>query len=577
MTLDQAEIDSIEMEVLRNALASIVDSMALTVMRTAHSGVVKDAMDYSTGLCDRDGTVIAQGLTIVLHLGSFPNAVAAVLRDFEGDINPGDVFILNDPYLAGGIHLPDIYVIRPVFHEDSLEAFAVVVAHHTDVGGIVPGSNSTDSTEIYQEGLRIPALKLFHRGEPDRAVHSLLSANVRLPDKVLGDLNAQVTAAATGARDYLALANRFGVGKVRRFGSALLDYAERAARNEIRAMPNGVASFTTYVDADNIEQGPVKVHATVTVSGDQIIADFDGTSEQVPAGINSPLPFSRAGVFGAVRLLLDPAIPLCDGYTRAITVVAPPGTVVNPVSPAACGARGITGFRVMECVLGALAQLIPDRVPADGEGGNSIISIGGTDSRGMPFGYVDLIAGARGGGPMADGAEGVPHPGANISSTSIEIAESELPIRIEEYEMVPDSGGAGKRRGAMAQRRTVRLLEGNATLQLRSDKRKHRPYGLQGGADGAPSSNVLKRADGSVVDLPTLAVEPMSAGDVIAHTFPSGAGWGHAFEREPTLVLNDVLSGKVSVEAAATDYGVVVNPETETVDEAGTLRLRSRK
>lgn len=578
MSNAEVGIDAVTFEVLQNALASVVDNMALTVLRTAHSGVVKDAMDYSTALCDSDGNVLAQGLTIVLHLGSFPDAVKAVIDKFEGDTNPGDVFILNDPYLAGGIHLPDIYVIRPVFVGDEVQSYVGVVAHHTDVGGIVPGSNSTDSVEIYQEGLRIPVIKLFDRGVENRTMLDILTANVRLPDKVVGDLGAQISATATGEREYQQLVDRYSPELMRRFGSDLTDYSERLARNEISRLPDGSAHFEAYVDADNIEGGDpsgVKISATVSIVDDEIHADFTGTSPQVKAGINSPLPFSKAGVFGAVRLILNSDLSTCAGYTKAIKVIAPESSVINPTHPAPCGARGITGFRIMDAVMGALAQIIPDRVPADGEGGNSIVSIGGRGADGEPFGYVDLTAGARGGGPRSDGAEGVPHPGANIASTPIEIAESELPIRFEEYAFVPDSSGAGQYRGGLAQTRKVRLLEDEAVLQLRSDKRLHPPFGLQGGASGSPSANVLRSTDGGAKLLPVLGMSPMRRDEVIEHTFAGGGGWGDPANRELGAIERDLLDGKITVEYARVNYKIVADSESRLIDIEATRGLRS--
>ena len=374
------DIDPITFEVIRSGLDSLVDEMALTVMRTAHSGVVKDAMDYSTAFCDSHGRIIAQGLTIVLHLGSFPDAVASVLTKYANTIEPGDIFIMNDPYGSGGIHLPDIFVIMPVFFEDELQGFSCVVAHHTDVGGIVPGSNSTNSTEIYQEGLRIPTLKLYERGVPNEALFALIEKNVRLPDKVLGDLGAQIAAANIGERQYLDLVGRYGAGTLGRYMDALLDYTEVLAAQAIRDIPDGTYEFTGHIDADNIDEGPVVIQVSLTVDDERVKVDLEGSSSQVKAGINSPLPFTKAAVYGAIRLMMDPDIPNSGGYMRLIEVKAPEASVVNPRLPAACGARGMTGIRVLEVMLGALAQAVPERVPADGEGGNTIISIGGYDS-----------------------------------------------------------------------------------------------------------------------------------------------------------------------------------------------------
>jgi len=632
---DRWQLDPVTFEVVQNGLASLVDEMALTVMRTAYSGVVKDAMDYSTAFCDRQGRVIAQGLTIVLHLGSFPDAVAAVMSKFAGQIYPGDMFILNDPYGSGGIHLPDIYVIKPVFVPErgpsaslgatarpssgpsagsrrtergpsaslgatarpssgpsagsrrtgrdrlassgrrgwSLEGFAGVVAHHTDVGGLVPGSNSTDSVDVYQEGLRIPALKLYERGKPVGPVFEIVEKNVRLPDKVLGDLRAQTAAANIGEQGYQAMAARYGRVGLRDYTDELLDYTERLARQAIKGIPDGTYSFTDHIDADNIENGPVTIKATVVKRGDGMTVDLAGSSLQVKAGINSPLPFSKAGVYGAVRLIMDPAMPNSAGYHRPIQVKAPAGTVVNPVLPAACGARGITGFRVMDAVLGALAQAVPDKVPADGEGGNSLVTIGGYDADGRPFALVDFVAGARGARPNGDGPEGVPHPGANIANIPVEIAEASNPVRVEAYGMVQDTGGPGKFRGGLAQLRSIRSLAPEATLQLRSDKRLFPPYGLAGGDTGAPSQNMLI-SGGRETMLRTMCHSPIKRGEVIAHRLAGGGGWGDPFERDPALVAEDVADEKVSIGHARGAYGVVVEPVSFEVDQAKTHNIR---
>lgn len=565
-------IDPITFEVIRNGLDTLVDEMALTVMRTAHSGVVKDAMDYSTAFCDRNGQVVAQGLTIVCHLGSFPAAVASVINKYGDKMADGDVFILNDPYTSGGIHLPDVYVIQPVFIDSHLEGFAGVVAHHTDIGGIVPGSNSTDSTEIYQEGLRIPTLKLYDRGNPVEAMFALLETNVRVPDKVLGDLRAQIAAVKTGERGLIRLTDRYGTDSVRENMDALIDHSEQLAKEEIRAIPDGLYRSTGHIDADNVAEGPMVLQVAVKVSGDRVTVDFEGSSPQMKAGINSPLPFSKAAVYGALRLLMDPNIPNSAGYTRLIDVSAPEASVVNPVLPAACGARGITGFRIMDTVLGALAQAVPDKVPADGEGGNTIISIGGHAETGA-FAYVDLFAGARGARPSGDGPDGVAHPAANISNTPVEIAEVETPVRIEEYGLLANSGGAGKYRGALSEVRSVRCLAQDALLQLRSDKRRYRPFGLEGGREGSPSNNILNPGDTETI-LTTMGTAPMRNGDLIRHELASGGGWGNPLERDPDMVLSDLLDEKISIDHAREIYGVIFINNGQSVDLKETEQLR---
>ena len=566
--------DAITLEVIENALGSMVDEMALIVMRTAYSGVVKDAMDFSTAFCNQRGEMVAQGLTIALHLGSFPEAVRSILTRYRDQLYPGDIFIMNDPYGSGGIHLPDIYVIKPVFNGSDLESFSCVVAHHTDVGGIVPGSNSTTATEIYQEGLRIPTLKLFERGIPNEAIFALIEKAVRVPDKVLGDLRATIAAANTGERTYQQLVSRYGAETLRDYMDELLNYSERLAREDIRSLPNGVYEFTSHIDHDSVDPAPVVFHVAVTIKDDTVEVDFEGTSPQVRGGINCPLPFTKSAVYAALRLVIDPAIPTSAGYFRPITVRAPEGTIVNPRLPGACGARGIVGYRIMDTVLGALAQAVPDRVPADGEGGNSIISIGGLDARRRPFVYVDLICGARGAGPWGDGIEGVPHAGANTANTPVEIAELESPIRFEQYGMVQDSGGAGQHRGALAQVREVRFLVDNASLQIRSDKRDFPPYGLSGGMPGTPSANILNPGPAQRL-LPTMGLTPIRRDDVLRHVLAGGGGWGDPLGRDPDRVQADVWNEKLTVAYARREYGVVIQPETLLLDREATERLRA--
>ena len=558
MSARPAADDPIFLEVLRHALGSLVDEMAVVVARTARSATVRDALDYSTALCAADGTMLAQGLGIALHLGSFPSAVSAIADAYEGRIDHGDVFLLNDPYGWGGIHLPDIYVLRPIFADGRLVAFACVVAHHADVGGIVAGSNSTAATEIYQEGLRIPGVKLFERGVRNEALIDVIAANVRVPEQVLGDLGAQLAATSMGQRAYLRLVERHGYDAVRSGADALLDQAESRARAAIGAMPVGRYSFRTYIDHDSVDPDPVTISADVTIDDDTLTVDLRDSSPQVRGGINSPLPFSRSGVYAAIRLVLGQDIPDNAGYFRPIRIVTEPGSVVDPVLPAACGARGITGFRVLEAVLGAMARAVPDLVPADGEGGNTLISLGGSGPDG-PFVYTELFAGTRGGSARGDGSEGVPHPGSNNANMPIELAEAVYPIRFNAYEIVPDTGGAGEHRGAMALVREFEWLGPATTLQLRSDKRRFPPYGLRGGAPGSPSETVINPGTARERNLPTIGPSRIETNDVFRHVLAGGGGWGDPGDRNPNLVAADVRSGKVTLGAALRDHGVVTD------------------
>jgi N-methylhydantoinase B len=569
-------VDPITFEVIRNALDCIADEMAIVLMRSAYSPIVRDSLDYSTAICDREGAMVAQGLTTPLHLGSFPDAMRHLIATYGGRMRPGDVFTLNDPYGSGGMHLPDIYAIKPVFFGGELEGYAATLAHHTDVGGLTAGSNSIHSTEIYQEGLRLPLLKLCDAGTPNDTLLSIIERNVRVPVKVLGDLRAQIAACTNGERALIRLLEKYSPPTVRAYFEALLSYAERVMRAEIAALPNGTYEFTDFIDGLGESPTPIVFHVAVRVAGDEITVDWAGTSPQVKGGINAPMPFTRSASYLAIRSLVDPGIPNSEGYMRPIHIVAPPGTIVNPLPPAPCAARGITGYRMFDTLLGALAQAAPDRVPAAGEGGAALPSIGGYQGE-EPFVYVETILGTWGGRPNRDGAEGVSNPGANQSNQPIELIEAELPLRVERYGLVPDSGGPGRYRGGLALIREYRLLAEEASLTVRSDRRAHPPYGLRGGAPGAPSSNVIN-PDTAPRVLPVLPMHaiPLKRGDVFRHTLPGGGGYGDPLERDPAAVLEDVRDEKVTVQHAREAYGVVLTPDEAAVDVLGTESFRAR-
>jgi N-methylhydantoinase B len=569
------DVDPATLEIVRHALGSLADEMALIIARTAYSATVRDALDYSTALLDPRGELIAQGLGIAMHLGSFPSAVGEVLRGYRDRLAPADVFILNDPYGWGGIHLPDIYLVKPVFHEGRLVAIAACLAHHTDVGGMIPSSNSTTTTEVFQEGIRIPGVHLYEAGRVNQAVLDLIAANVRVPHMVLGDLRAQLAAVDAGERGYLDLVRRYGVGRLGSLQEALLTLTERMARREIATFPDGVYRQEAWIDGDSVDPEPIPIRVTLTIAGDTIAIDFAGTSKQVRGGINSPWAFSRSAAYAATRLVLDRSIPNSGGYFRAISVTAEEGTIVNPLFPAACGARGITGFRIMDAVSGALAQAVPDRVPADGEGGNSIISLGTVDATGRPLIYVDMFSGARGAHRGGDGPSGVPHPGSNNANMPVEVAESTYPLRFHRYTLVEDSAAPGAWRGSPALVRDFTYLGPDTDVQVRSDKRNHPPFGLAGGADGRASTTMVDHA-GSVTERPVIGPSPLRAGDRFVHELASGAGWGNPLDRDPAAVLEDVRNGLVSRDRALQDYAVVVTAD-EMLDAAATAAERGRR
>ncbi len=570
------EIDPITFAVVKNGLDAIVDEMAYDVIRTARSEIVKDVMDYSAAICDTQGNMIAQAKTVALHLGAVPEAMGVVLEQYGDGLVPGDAVILNDPY-QGGMHLPDIFMFMPIFDaEANLQGFSVVICHHTDVGGRVAGSNASDSTEIFQEGLRIPALKLFEAGIPNDTLFKLIEINVRLPDRVIGDLKAQFAACRTGARELGKMFDRYGSEMASAYFAELLDYAERMTRAEIAAWPDGTYSFTDYIDDDGFNDTPLPIAVAITVHGDSVTVDYEGSAPQVPAALNSTKSYTNSCTYLSVRCCLKGDIPNNAGVFRAITVKTPEASIVNPKIPAACAARALTGYRVVDAMFGALAQIVPDRVPAAGEGGNTVVCLGGYREDGAPFIIVDMICGAWGGRPDKDGIEAITNPSQNLSNTPVETMESQHPVRVEEYALVADSCGAGKWRGGLGVARSYRLLAPEAGLQLRADRMKILPYGLAGGGPATGAINEITTVGGEHIDLPSKINRRMAQGDLVRHVQPGGGGFGDPLSRDPEHVARDVWNTKISAAYAREHHAVVVDPNTGVLDIAATTALRSQ-
>ena len=547
-------IDPVTFELVRTGLESMVDEMALTMIRTAYSQTLKNSVDMSTALCTPDGELLAQSMTLPLHLFSIPPALQAILRRFGDDVHPGDIFALNDPY-DGGTHLPDIFIFKPLFVADRLAAWVCTSAHHADIGGRVAGGNGCDSTEIYAEGLRIPPLRLFERGRRMDDLFTLIERNVRIPTVVLGDINSQLAACFVGERNFGNLVDQHGIERLEQIFPELLDYAERFTRSEIARLPDGDFDFIDYLDDDGIDPDLIPIKLRITVRGDEMIADFTGTSPQVRGAINCPISFSRSVVFAGIRCILDARIPNNGGFHRAISVITPPGSLVNPLLPAPVAARGLTGFRLANVVFGALAGIAPDRVPAAESGGDTGISLAGYDAERRPFVYVEFLTGGWGGRPDRDGVDGCASMVVNTGNNPIEMLEATYPFRIERYGYVPDTGGAGTYRGSMALVREYRFLEREGTLQIRSDRHKVRPYGLAGGQPGAAASNVLNPDTTEARVLPSKTLLTIQYGDVLRHTLAGAGGFGDPAKRDPALMRADLRNGKVTPEGAAQDYG----------------------
>ena len=572
----RANADPITLEVLHNALSSIADEMALVIMRTAYSSIVRDSMDYSTGLCDRHGQMIAHGLTMALHLGSFPDAMAALKSHYEDDIHPGDMFVFNDPYDAGGMHIPDVYIVKPIFCAGVLEGYAATLVHQIDMGGIAPGSTAVYATEIFQEGLRIPIVKLYEAGRPNSTFFRIMAANTRMPDKLAGDMRAQVAACWTAEKAFQKLVEHHGSAPFRAMLEQLHDHSERVMRAEIAALPDGAWSFTDYLDGFGEDPEPLPLKVAIAIDGDEMTVDWTGSAPQVPAAINCPGAFVKSAAHLIVKCVAESDIPNFEGYLRPLRIVLPEGTIVNPRPPAACAARAIVGWRAIDALLGVFAQIVPDRVPAAGEGGVTFPTLSGSH-QGQPFVCSETLAGSWGAMADRDGVFGIPNPGGNLTNQPIEMIEAQFPIEVTRYGMVENSGGPGRFRGAPAYVREYRMLAEEGIIVLRSDRRTYLPYGLDGGCPGTPSWNILNPGpDQRIVPVMPMEAVRFRKGDVFRHIGAGGGGHGDALARDPALVLADLIEERFTVEYAERVYGVVVDAATMALDGPATEARRAQ-
>ena len=566
-----ASIDPIRLELVKNALTMVSDNMMVAVLRTSRSTLVKANMDFSASILDGAGEMVAQGLALPGHLGATMPALRGCLDYFGDDIQPGDILANNDPY-AGGSHLNDIFMFLPVFAGGTRVCFLGLILHHTDLGGRVAGGQAADSDEIHQEGLRIPPSKIHQAGRANDTLFRLIEHNTRVPNKVLGDIRAQIAALRAGAVEIEKLIAVHGVETLATYMAGLVDYTERFVRASIRALPDGEAEFTEWNDDDGVGGGPVRIQVKVTVAGDEITVDFTGTDAQKGGALHTNYWFTASLSFAAIRALLPAETPNNAGFQRPIRVVAPEGCWVNPRFPAALGARGQGGYRVRTAVTGALAQLFPDAMPACPGGNEFGLSVTGLDENGKRFLHVEFhnMTG-RGGGPDRDGQDAGPYWLGNLSNTPVEVIEAENPLRVEAYGFLPDTGGPGKYRGALGMVRQYRLLNENAIVQQRADRHSHPCWGIFGGKPGALSRSHFIR-DGVWEVAPAKFVRHMARGEVFRSEMAGSGGYGDPFERNPAAVLKDVRQEKLTAAHARAEYGVVV--EDGELDDAATAALR---
>jgi N-methylhydantoinase B len=547
----EGAVDPVTLEVLRNAFEAVAEEMNAALVRTGYSPNIKERRDCSTALFDADGAMVAQAETMPVHLGAMPFSVAAALDAFPPEtLDPGDGVLLNDPF-RGGAHLPDLTLVTPLFADGAVIAYAANRAHHADVGGSAAGSVAADSTEIYQEGLRIPPVKFLAGGEVDDAVLDLILANVRTPEERRGDLRAQEAANET-ARDRLdeLLAER-GAETVEDAFAAVQDYSERRMRAELAELPDGSYDFVDYLDDDGRGNEDLRIEATVRIAAEEAVVDFDGTAPQTAGPVNAVFAVTASATYYALRCVTDPDVPPNAGCYRPIEVVTPEGSLVDPDPPAAVvGGNLETSQRVTDVVLGALAEAAPDRVPAAGQGTMNNVTFGGTDPRdGSPYAFYETQAGGFGARPTADGMDAVHVHMSNTLNTPAEVLETAYPLRVRRYELRPDSGGAGRFRGGLGLRRDIEV-RGETTVSLLADRHRRRPYGLAGGAPGEPGAAFV---DGERV--PSKTTRELEAGALVSVRTPGGGGLGDPAERAAEAIARDLDLGKLSADRAREAYG----------------------
>ncbi|MCC7486066.1 MAG: hydantoinase B/oxoprolinase family protein [Burkholderiales bacterium] len=558
---DSGLLDPISMEVFSNRLLSITEDMNNTLVRSSFSTNIKERKDCSVALFDGRGRLIAQGAQIPVHLGSLHGGVTALLDAWPvARMREGDAFICNDPYLANGTHLPDITVMTPAFWEGRVEFFVANIGHHSDVGGAVPGSIAASLRTVFEEGLRIPVIRIVREGELDEALLRFITCNMRDPEERALDLKVQIGTNERGAEAARALAGQMGIAAVRRSIDDVISYTRRRFRNRIAELRPGEYTFTSFLDDDGLGGEPVPIVVTVRVAGDTLEVDFSGTGAQARGAMNVPENALRASVYYAVKSLLDPDLPPNTGLFDAVRIHAPAGSIVNPRPPAAVGARAITVQKIAGALFGAFRGILPpQRVMASGNDVTpAIVYSGELTRRAAPYVYLETLGGGGGARHGGDGMSAAHVHMTNTSNLPAEALEIEYPLMVDEYALVENSGGAGRNRGGLGIARQISARVDGTVFSLRSDSHLVGvPSGVFGGLDGR-RARALKnpgRPDEEVLPSKVARLE-LAAGDSVRVETPGGGGYGPPSERPLAAIAGDVRSGRVSRAAAERDYGV---------------------
>jgi N-methylhydantoinase B len=543
-----SNLDPVTFEIVKNSLVSLAEEMGVVLRRSSFSPNIKERRDFSCALFDAEGRLVTQAEHIPVHLGAMPHAVKTILHNYDDDIAEGDEFILNDPF-RGGTHLPDITIVSPIFYRGERIVFAANRAHHSDVGGGTPGSMSALSTDVFQEGIKIPPVKLAEKGKINRQLLDFILSNVRTPRERLGDLRAQEAANDSGKKRFHELAEKMGLRTVLTGMRQLMDYSSRLMLMEIRKIPSGSSRAVDYLDNDGFDAANIPIKVKLTVGNGRIVFDFSGSSRQVRGPVNAVYSITLSAVYYVVRCVTDPEIPPNDGCFRQVEVIAPQGTIVNAQPPApVAGGNVETSQRIVDVALKAFGSIVPERVCAACQGTMNNVTIGGTDPEtGRYFTYYETIAGGFGGRYGRDGIDGVHSHMTNTLNTPVEALENGFPIRVQRYELVPGSGGRGRFRGGLGVRRDLEILSDEVTVSLLGDRQTTAPWGFQGGNAGAPGHYSLIREDGPIESLASKSTTRVRRGDVLSVSTPGGGGYGPPNRRAAQLEMSDRLDGKLRI------------------------------
>jgi len=548
--------DVITMQVIRYGLEQVADEMGNTLVRTGRSTIITEIKDISCVVTDAAGQTIAQAHHNPSLLAGFEITMKELVAAYPPEsLAPGDVIITNDPY-RGGQHIMDLYAIAPAFHDGRLVGFVGNITHHSDLGGVAAGGVAGGIREIYLEGLRLPMVKLYKAGREDAEIVGIIANQIRVPDKTLGDIRAQVASVMVGTERLDRMFRRYGEPTMRQACADLLDYSERRMRLGLADIAAGTYEAEDWIDDDGVSDRPIRIHVKLRIGDGKAVVDLTGSDPQAEGNTNSTLANTHAAAYYVMIAVVDPGIPPNSGCYRPIEVLTRPGSIVHPLPPGAVAARTNASQKIVEAMLRALSVAVPQRVTAGSHGQIATCGFGGRHPQsGAPFVYTDIQGGGSGARSFRDGRDGQDSHLPRFMNTPVEVLERQFPVRIERYEFIPDSGGAGTYRGGLALRRDVRLLADRVSFARYGDRHKFAPQGLFGGLSGSCGAYMLNPGTPGERRLASKGLDMLAAGDLVSIRLPGAGGYGDPRQRERGAIEADVRDGKISRESAVRDYG----------------------